>query len=146
MLFYLTIADVVPIFGTVWVLVLSYSSRVSVAYRINQAGLMQISKELEEAGSASGASPLMVLRGIVVPLLSPQIFSAWVVLFLVSTHEFTIAMFLSTHGNMTLPVFLYQKIGVRMDQAGAISVLFAAVIVVLVLLSRFVVWNRIRRV
>lgn len=144
LLFYLTIADTVPIFGTVWVLVLSYSYRVSVAYRINHAGLMQISKELEEAGSVSGASPLMVLRGIVVPLLTPQIFSAWAVLFLVGTHEFTIAMFLSTHGNMTLPVFLFQKIGVRTDHAGAISVVFAAGILVLVLLLRFVVWNRIK--
>ena len=144
LLFYLTIAKVIPIFGTVWVLVLSYSYRVSVAYRISQAGLIQISKELEEAGSASGASPLRVLRGIVIPLLTPQIFSAWALLFLIGTHEFTIAMFLSTNANMTLAVFLFQKIGVHADHAGAISVLFAAGIMALVLLLRFVVWKRIR--
>jgi iron(III) transport system permease protein len=149
---YLAVADYVPIVGTVWILVLAYAFRTSVAYRINQAGITQLAKELEEASSASGGSPLSTMRRVIMPLLAPNMVVAWLLLFLLGTHEFTIAIFLTNQDTFTLPVLLFNKLGAGQaggfsyaDEAGAIGVLFAVGSLATAGLLRFVVLKRIRR-
>ena len=140
LVFYLAIARWAPIFGTVWILVLAYSFRTTVAYRNSYAGILQMNRELEDASAASGASRLATFRRIIVPLLLPHMSVAWILLFLLGMHEFTIAVFLTNSQTRTLPVLLYDYIqvaqGTQAAQAAAMAVLFTLIGVVLVTVLR----------
>jgi iron(III) transport system permease protein len=126
LIFYLTTSRWFPVYGTIWVLILAYSFRTSVAYRTTYAGVLQLNRELEEASSVTGASRLMTLRRVVGPLLFPVAGVMWLRMFLLGTHEFTMALFLATEQNMTLPVVLFQ----RLDRFGAGSPADAAAMAV----------------
>ena len=152
LVFYLNLSRVIPIYGTMWILVLAYAFRTSVAYRISQAGIIQISKELEDASAASGATPLGTLKHILLPLLAPNILVAWLLLFFLATHEFTIAMFLVNPDTVTLPVLIFSKLGsvggggaFHADEAGVMGVAFAIGSLALALLFRVTLTRRIRR-
>ena len=102
LVFYLAIARWAPIFGTVWILVLAYSFRTTVAYRNSYAGILQMNRELEDASAASGASRLATFRRIIAPLLLPHMSVAWLLLFLLGMHEFTMAVFRTNSQTRTL--------------------------------------------
>ena len=110
-LFYLVINRQVPLLGTIWVLVLAYSYRIAVSYRVSFSGILQISPELEESAAASGASRLSTFRRILLPLLLPTTMAVWIQLFILGAHEFAIpAMGLATPRNQPLSFYLYAKI------------------------------------
>ena len=116
-LFYLVINRSVPLLGTIWVLVLAYSYRIAVSYRVSYSGILQISPELEESGATSGASRLTVFRRILLPLLVPTTLAVWIQLFILGAHEFSIpAMGLATPSNMPLSYYLYAKINPQAAQ------------------------------
>lgn len=116
--FYLQVNRFIPLFGTVWILVLAYAFRTSTAYRTSYAGILQINSELEEASAVSGGTPMSTLRRIVWPLLRPHVAAAWLLLFLLGTHEFTIALFLSTGESATLPVVLFNRMAAGRSPSG----------------------------
>ena len=59
-------------------------------------GLLQIGPKLEESGQMSGARWLQVFRRIVIPLLLPALFAAWIFVFLISLRELAAAALLYT--------------------------------------------------
>lgn len=116
-LFYLVINRSVPLLGTIWVLVLAYSYRIAVSYRVSYSATLQISPELEESAAASGASRLTTFRRVLVPLLLPTTMAVWIQLFILGAHEFAIpAMGLATPKNMPLSYYLYAKINPQAAQ------------------------------
>ena len=146
-IFYIVIGRWVPLFGTVWILVLAYSFRTSVGYRNSYSGILQINRELEEASMASGASQLSTFRRIILPLLLPHVVAAWLLLFLLGSHEFTIALFLADDDSLTLPVVLFNRIGgagtlAAPEQAAAMGVLFTVLVAVLAVGVRLFVARR----
>jgi len=87
----------VPVYGTVWILVIAYvTAFLPYGLRYAHPGLLQIAPELEESGQVSGARWLQVFGKIVVPLLVPALFAAWVFVFLISLRELSAAAFLYT--------------------------------------------------
>ncbi len=144
-LFYFLTSDWIPLYGTMWVLVVAYAYRTSVAYRITYAGVIQVSNELEEAAAVSGAGRLYTLRRIVVPLLMPSMFVAWLQLFIIGTHEFTIAIFLVSSENLTLPVEIFSRFSTSEgtsaapSEGAAMGVLLTLLVTVLVLVLRRIV-------
>jgi iron(III) transport system permease protein len=99
---------VVPLYGTVGVLLLAFVvGRISYATRMTNAGLIQIHKELEESGQMSGASTGGVFRAILVPLLRPTLFNAWLWIALLTFRELTLAVLLTTRDNITLPIVIW---------------------------------------
>lgn len=133
-MFYLQVGKFIPLFGTVWILVLGYAFRTSVAYRISYAGVLQISRELEEASATSGGTPISTLRRIVWPLLRPHVAAAWLLLFLLGTHEFTIALILSTGNSATLPVVLFNRMVAGRSPGGPVEAAAMAVLYTLAMM------------
>ncbi len=86
-----------PVYGTVWILVIAYvTAFLPYGLRYAHPGLLQIAPELEESGSMSGARWAQVFRKIVIPLLVPALFAAWVFVFLISLRELSAAALLYT--------------------------------------------------
>jgi iron(III) transport system permease protein len=106
---YLVVNRYVPIAGTIWALVLAYSYRMSIAYRVNLGAARQIKMELEEAAWASGASRLETFRRVVLPLLLPTMSIMWIALFVLGAHEFTLAVFLATPDTGPLSTYVYSR-------------------------------------
>jgi iron(III) transport system permease protein len=102
------IQPVLPIYGTVWVLLFAFViAWLSYGTRITNSGLIQIHRELEESARISGASTWSVVRRVVVPLLSHGFFLAGLYIALLTARELTLSVLLSTPANMTLPVAIW---------------------------------------
>lgn len=99
-----------PIYGTIWLLVYAFVIRaVPFSLRYTYTGVLQIHRELEEAASISGASPLMLLRRVVAPLLAPAIISAWLLIFLSVGKELSISVLLAGPRAQTIAVAMFEK-------------------------------------
>lgn len=98
------------IYGTIWLLAFAFVIRaVPFSLRYTYTGVLQIHRELEEAAAISGASPLQLIRRIVVPLLSPAIVSAWLFVFLSVGKELAISVLLSGPRSQTIAVAMFDK-------------------------------------
>lgn len=107
--FYLLINRWVPLYGTIWLLVLAYAYRLSVSYRACVVGVIQINRELEEAAAVCGASRWTTFCRILLPLLRPMLAAVWIPLFLLGAQEFTLPAFLANPETRTLPVLIYTR-------------------------------------
>jgi iron(III) transport system permease protein len=96
---------ILPIYGTVAMIMLVYSiAWISFGTRMINGSLVQIHRELEEAGQMSGASSASIVRYITLPLLRPAISGLWLFTVLLCMRELTLAAFVSTPLNVTLPM------------------------------------------
>lgn len=114
----------IPLYGTLNILILAYCL-VWIAFgtRSFSSAMTQIHKELDEAGMVSGMSIYAVLRKILLPLLKPALFNAWLWIALLVGREFTMASLLSTtRENMTMPVVTWSYWhGGQMGEASAVA-------------------------
>lgn len=144
-IYYLFVDKAVPIFGTIFVLILAFSYRMTLSYRLNRAGIAQVSKELEECSSTSGASQMQTLWRIVIPLIAPNVLIAWFFLFITAFREFTLALVLAPNKPITMGVFLWNRFQGFQGQASALGIIMAGFMLVVVVIIRFGVWGRIQR-
>ncbi|WP_332697446.1 ABC transporter permease [Bosea sp. (in: a-proteobacteria)] len=94
--------------GIILLLGLQYAPLVFLTLR---AGLRALPKELIEAGLAAGASPLTVLRTVVLPLMTPPLIAGIALCFVSSLGNFGIPAFLGIPGNfLVLPTLIYQRL------------------------------------
>jgi iron(III) transport system permease protein len=99
---------VLPIYGTVWLLLLVYVvSRISYATRITNSALIQIHRELEDAAQMAGAGLGGVVRRVLMPLLRPSLGYAFIWIALLTYRELTIPVLLSTNDNLPLSVEIW---------------------------------------
>jgi iron(III) transport system permease protein len=150
LLFYLRANQLVPswfpLYGTVLVLVLVYSYRMAVAYRVNRAGVMQVAREMEDASYTSGASQMQTFRRVVLPLVSPTAFAAWVLLFLVAFREFTLPLVVGRESPpFVVSVLIWKLWGQHAGQAAALGVLTVVFLSAVLLGLRLFVFRRLRR-
>jgi iron(III) transport system permease protein len=100
--------DILPIYGTIWILVLAYVvARVSYGTRVMNSALIQLHPELEESATICGATTGAVLRLVLVPLLGPAILYAWIWLALLTYRELTLAVILANTDNQPLAVVVW---------------------------------------
>ena len=139
MMLYLTLP--VPIYGTIWILVLAYSYRLAVATRVCRSGLTQLDQALEEASSVSGARWLTTLRRVVAPLMLPSLAASFVLLFVVGVREFTLPLVLGSPDNVVLGVVLWRQFedGHVAEASAVASMTIAIVVPVVFVLRRYVV-------
>src|SRR5262245_904723 len=126
--------DALPLYGTVWLIAVVYTvMRLPFATRVFNTALLQIHAELEEAAHVSGLSVLASVRHVMLPLLLPALVSVWLWSALLTYRELTVATFLSTPNNVTLPVvvwgFWYAG---HLGNAAAITVILVAVLLPLI--------------
>jgi iron(III) transport system permease protein len=102
------IDKIVPIYGTIWLLLLSFVvGRISYGTRMTNGGLIQINRELDECALINGAATWGVLKEVLLPLLAPTLLYTGLWIALLCFRELTLAVFLTVPGNMTLAVFIW---------------------------------------
>lgn len=100
--------DFLPIYGTIWILVLVYCvTMLSYGTRMTNGAVIQIHSELEEAAVISGATPGASARRVLLPLLTPAVSYAWIWIALLSYRELTLPSLLSTTDNQPLSVVVW---------------------------------------
>ena len=98
----------IPFYGTMYILIVVFViARISFPTRLYNNALLQIHKELDEAGYVFGLGALRVLRRITFPLLLPTIMYSWLWMALLTYRELTLGAFLQARDNVTLPVYIF---------------------------------------
>ncbi|MGH7844403.1 MAG: ABC transporter permease [Candidatus Binatia bacterium] len=113
------------IYGSIWIIVLGLATQyLAFATRTTNAGLLQIHQELEEAGSASGATRLRTIWKITTPLLMPSLVAGWIWVVAHSLRTFSVPLVLASENNEVLSVWIwiYWQAG-RIPEAAAIGVM-----------------------
>ena len=99
-----------PIYGTLWILLIAYvTSGMPVGMRFAVASTHQVGDELEESAHVSGASWWQTFRRVLLPLLLPALFAAWIYVFVASTRQLSTALVLYSPGNEVLSVRLWDQ-------------------------------------
>jgi iron(III) transport system permease protein len=74
--------------------------------RLITSSLLQISPDLEEAGSVAGGSSLRVSKDITLPLLRGGLVACWALIFITFTREYSTAVYLLSSGNEVIGALL----------------------------------------
>ena len=124
----------VPFYGTVSILLMVFVLvRISLVTRVLNGALLQINRELEDAAYVSGIRTLATLWKVIVPLLLPAILNLWIWNALLSYRELTVAAFMVTQDNITLPVVVWGLWnGGLAGQSAAVSLVFVVLLIPLV--------------
>jgi iron(III) transport system permease protein len=102
------LAEVLPLYGTIWILVLVYVvQRISYCTRMTNTAMIQVHKELEESATIFGAPTAGVMRRVLLPLLAPAMAYAWIWTALLAYRELTLPVVLTTSGNQTLSMVVW---------------------------------------
>ena len=97
-----------PIYGTIWIMMLALMTRyIAFASRTANSAMTQIHGELEEAARTSGATRFTTLLRITFPLLLPPFIGGWVWVFAHTIRSFSIPLMMATPGNETIAVVMY---------------------------------------
>ncbi len=133
----------VPIYGTVWIIAAVYVIVwLSFATRAINSSLIQVHRELEEAAYVAGLTVVRTMRCVLFPLLRPTILSVWIWTALLVYREVTIAAFLVSQDNVTLPAIVWGRwTEGAPSAAAAITVLMMAAFIPLMALC----WRFARR-
>ena len=134
----------VPIYGTIWILVLVYVvAMLSYGSRMTNGALIQLHRELEESARMSGAGLGGVLRSVLVPLLTPALLYAWIWIALLSYRELTLPVVLSTNSNAPLSVVVWSLVlSSSFGRASAVAVSMLVLMVPVLALY----WTMARRI
>ena len=127
--FALLISNVLPVYGTIYVIVAVYVvCWVSFGTRVLNNSMIQLHRELEEAAQVGGVSTLRILAKVIVPLIRPGIVYAWIWTSLSAYRELTMAVFLASPKSQVLSTYIWgQWHGGGLGDAAAIAIIMMAV-------------------
>ena len=130
----LYVAFPVPIYGTIWVLLIAYVTRyIPYGMRTASGSIMQIHSELEEAAATSGASWWETFKRVTLPLLRPGFVAGWIYICIVSFREFSTSVLLATGESRVLSILLF-----TMFEQGQVTVVAAIGILMIITLLAIV--------
>jgi iron(III) transport system permease protein len=126
--------DYFPVYGTVLIIAIAHTiSWIAYGTRTTNGVMIQVHRELEEAGKVAGASTTRVLGRIVLPLVATGIFNSWIWISMLSYREVTMALTLGTRKNVVISTIVWQFWGSgwvpQVAALGVLLVLFAVVVV-----------------
>ena len=132
--------DWIPIYGTIWLIVIVHVARfLAYGTRATNGAMFQLHKELEEAGSVSGVGWLTVFRRITLRLLVPSLVAGWLWVAIHSGRELSMALLLTTRDNQILSIVTWGAWeNGRIDEATALGVILMALMTTIVVVARFV--------
>ena len=104
--------------------------------------LKEMDRSLEEAAMDLGANRLKVFTSITLPIITPALFSGWLLAFTLSLDDLVIASFVSGPGSTTLPMVVFSS--VRLGVSPKINAL-ATLMVLAVSMAAFIGWWFMRR-
>jgi iron(III) transport system permease protein len=119
-----------PIYGSLWLLVLVFVARgLPVGSRFFTATMVQIGAELEESARIHGASWLRTFLEIWVPLLRPAVLGAWILLFVIAVRVLDLAVLFAGPGTRVLSVdIFFWTITGRPEAASVLALLQTALV------------------
>jgi iron(III) transport system permease protein len=119
-----------PIYGSLWLLVLVFVARgLPVGSRFFTATMVQIGAELEESARIHGASWLRTFLKIWVPLLRPALLGAWILLFVIAVRVLDLAVLFAGPGTrlLSVDIFFWTVTG-RQEAASVLALLQTALV------------------
>ncbi len=124
----------IPVYGTLWLLLIAYVTRfMPYGARFVSGSMLQISNELEEAAYASGASWWRTFRRVTLPLLRPGFVAGWIYACIISFREFSASVLLVGPGTNVLSVQLFNFWqGGYVTEVAAMGVLMVGMLIVVV--------------
>ena len=132
-----------PLWGTIVALILAYSYRIALAYRIQKAGFLQLSLSLEEASYTSGAGLWTTLRRISIPLTKPNWAGAWILLSIYALREMTLPLVIHSGGPPELISTLMWKLwGYETGEAAALAVISIILTIIFLLSLWHLLWKK----
>jgi len=128
------------IYGTLWILLIAYVTRfLPEATRATQGGIQAIHSQLEEAARITGASLFRILRRIIFPLARENLFSAFLLLFMIYLREFAMSIFLTAHGNEVISMAIFDAWrNANLEGAMAVSTVLVGILMITLAVSRWV--------
>ncbi len=123
-----------PIYGTLWVLLVAYTTRfLPYGMRTNSASMVQIHTELEEAAQLSGSTWWSTFRRVVLPLLRPGLVAGWIYVFVVSVRELSSSILLASSESIVLSILVFDLMESGKSTAvAALAVIMISALVVIV--------------
>jgi iron(III) transport system permease protein len=126
------------LYGTIALLVLAIIIKeMPLGTQIIKASVLQISRELEEASSAAGATRLDGFRRIMLPLLKPTMMSVGIIVFISAARDIPTVIFLSTSHSRTLSLLMLDYIADANQEKAAVLGVY---LVFLIFALLFVGW------
>ena len=103
---YLTIP--IPIYGTIWVLLLAYVTKyIPYGIRAASASMIQINKELEEASLTAGGTWFQTFRKVILPLLMPGFTAGWIYISIIALRELSTSILLYSYNSTVLSIMAF---------------------------------------
>jgi len=103
---YLTLP--IPIYGTIWVLLLAYMTKyIPYGIRAASASMIQINKELEEASMTAGGTWFQTFRKIILPLLMPGFTAGWIYISIIALRELSTSILLYSYNSTVLSIMAF---------------------------------------
>jgi len=128
----------VPIYATIWILLIAYITRfLPFGLRAMTGTMVQVQAELEEASRVCGAGLARTFRRILLPLLWPGFMAGWAILATIFMREFSTSLFLYTPRSEPLGPLLYHLwLDGQQGRMAALGVVVSLASLVLVALAR----------
>ncbi|MBI2987036.1 MAG: iron ABC transporter permease [Deltaproteobacteria bacterium] len=130
--------QLIPIYGTIGILLLAYTTK-HMAYgtRSMSSAMIQLHRELEEAGQISGASCLTIISKITVPLLMPSFTAVWIWSAIHVSREMSMTVMLYSPQSRTIAVLIWDLwASGEVADTCAIGVILLIILAVLLYLGR----------
>lgn len=123
-----------PFYGTIFIIMFAHIIHwIAYGTRTTNSVMIQVHRELEEAGKVAGASTPRVLVRIVLPLIAAGIFNSWVWIGMLSYREVTMALTLFTRKTTVLSTIVFQFWGSgwipEVSALGVVLIVFAVIVV-----------------
>ena len=137
--FHLKFNDIIPIYGTIWIIIVGLTTkRMSYGSRIMIGTMFQLHKELEEASEVCGVGWLKTFCLITLRLLLPAFVNGWLYVAMLSIALFTIPVMLYTPKTIVFSVLIWNLWeSAKVQDACAVGVLMVAITFTLVFVGQY---------
>jgi iron(III) transport system permease protein len=133
---YLTLP--IPIYGTIWVLLLAYITKfMPYGIRAASASMIQINRELEEASLTAGGTWFQTFRKVILPLLMPGFTAGWIYISIIALRELSTSILLYSYNSTVLSIMAFDLWeGGQYTYVCALGVLMVLLLVVMAFTAR----------
>ena len=130
------VAFPIPIYGTLWLLLLAYLTVfLPLGVRTIAGVMLQIDKSLEECAQMCGASWAFRVRTVTIPLLVPGLVAAWLLLFIASIRELGASILLmGPHSKVITPSIVESWFGTSSELTAALALIQTLVVAIAMIL------------
>jgi iron(III) transport system permease protein len=98
-----------PVYGTIWIMFFAFVANfLPYGIRFSHAGLLSIHRELEESSSVCGARWGQTAWKVLIPLMLPALFAAWIYVFLITIRHLSVPLLLYSPGSQVISVTIWE--------------------------------------